>query len=79
MVNILNSTKINTLITLNVDDSKPINLSNKFNIKQSGSSKQEEDSKDSGYILSNYSINIPPTVYPIKVLNKEHLFLKLTA
>ena len=28
---------------------------------------------------SNYSVNIPPTVRPIKVLNKERLFLKLAA
>ena len=74
----LNSTKTNTSTTLDVDDSKPINLFNKFNIKQSGSSKQEEDSKDNSYILSNYSVNILPTVRPIKVLNKERLFLKLT-
>ena len=30
-------------------------------------------------MLSNYSVNILPTVRPIKVLNKEHLFLKLAA
>jgi len=70
---------MNTLTTLNVNNSEPANLSDEFNIKQSGSSKQEEDSEDSSYILSNYSVNIPPTVRPIKVLNKERLFLKLTA
>ena len=30
-------------------------------------------------MLSNYSVDIPPTVCPIKVLNKERLFLKLAA
>ena len=70
---------MNTLTTLDVNNSKPTNLFNKFNIKQSGSSKQKEDSKDGSYILSNYSINIPPTVRPIEVLNEERLFLKLTA
>jgi len=30
-------------------------------------------------MLSNYSINIPPTVRPIEVLNKKRLFLKLAA
>jgi len=30
-------------------------------------------------MLSNYSVDIPPTVRPIKVLNKERLFLKLAA
>ena len=67
------------MITLDINNSKPINLFNKFNIKQSSSSKQEEDSKDSSYISSNYSINILPTIRPIKVLNKERLFLKLAA
>ena len=70
---------MNTLTTLDVDNSEPTNLSDEFNIEQSGSSKQEEDGKDGGYALSNYSVNIPPTVRPIKVLNKEHLFLKLIA
>ena len=28
---------------------------------------------------SNYSVDIPPTVQPIEVLNKERLFLKLIA
>ena len=70
---------MNTLTTLDVNNSKPTNLFNKFNIKQSGSSKQKEDSEDGSYILSNYSVDIPPTVRPIKVLNEECLFLKLTA
>jgi len=72
-------TRTNTSTTLDIDNSKPTNLSNKFDIKQSGSSKQEEDSKDGSYTLSNYSVDIPPTVRPIKVLNEEHLFLKLAA
>src|SRR6266700_7366177 len=75
----LNLNRTNTSITLDVNNSEPTDLSNKFNIKQSGSSKQEEDSKDSSYILSNYSIDIPPTIRPIEVLNKECLFLKLAA
>ena len=70
---------MNTLTTLDVDDSKPTDLSDKFNIEQSGSSEQEEDSKDGDYMSSNYSINIPPTVRPIEVLNKERLFLNLAA
>ncbi len=70
---------MNTLTTLDVNNSKSTDLSNKFNIKQSGSSKQDEDSEDSNYILSNYSVNILPTIHPIKVLNKERLFLKLIA
>jgi hypothetical protein len=70
---------MNTSTTLDVDDSKPTDLSNKFNIEQSSSSKQKEDSKDNSYTLSNYSVNILPTVRPIKILNEEHLFLKLAA
>ena len=70
---------MNTLTTLDVDNSKPTDLFNEFNIEQSSSSKQEEDSEDGGYISSNYSINIPPTVRPIEVSNKERLFLKLAA
>ena len=58
----LNLTRTNTSTTLDVNNSEPTDLSNKFNIKQSGSSKQEEDSKDSSYMSSNYSVNIPPTV-----------------
>ena len=67
---------MNTLTALGVDDSESANLSNKFNIKQSGSSKQKEDGEDSVYILNNYNVDIPPTIYPIEVLNKEYLFLK---
>ena len=70
---------MNTLTTLDINDSKPTDLSDKFNIKQSGSSKQEEDSKDGSYTSSNYSVDIPPTIRPIKVLNKKRLFLKLAA
>ena len=70
---------MNTSTTLDVNNCEPGNLFNKFNIKQSGSSKQEEDSKDGGYTSNNYSVNIPPTIRPTKVLNKERLFLKLTA
>ena len=67
------------MTTLDINDSKPTDLFNKFNIEQSGSSEQEEDSEDGGYILSNYSVNIPPIICPIEVLNKERLFLKLVA
>ena len=70
---------MNTSTTLDIDDSEPADLFNKFNIKQSGSSEQEEDSKDGSYMLSNYSVDILPTVHPIEVLNEERLFLKLTA
>ena len=70
---------MNTSTTLDVDDSEPANFFNKFNIKQSGSSEQKEDSEDGGYTLSNYSVDILPTVRPIEVLNKERLFLKLAA
>ena len=70
---------MNTLTTLDVNDNKPANLFNKFNIEQSGSNEQEEDSEDGGYTSSNYSIDILLTVCPIEVLNKECLFLKLAA
>ncbi len=77
--NISNSTRTNTSTTLDVDDSEPADLFNEFNIEQSGSSEQEEDSEDGGYTSSNYSVDIPPTVRPIEVSNEERLFLKLAA
>ena len=64
---------------MDVNNSEPADLINEFDIKQSSNNKQEKDSKDGGYISSNYSINIPFTVHPIKVSNEERLFLKLTA
>ena len=79
MANISNSTRTNASTTLNINDNKPANLSNKFNIKQSGSSKQEKNGEDSGYASSNYSVDILSTVHPIEILNEEHLFLKLAA
>ena len=56
---------MNTLTTLDVDDSKPADLSNKFNIKQSGSNEQEKDGEDGSYMSSNYSVNILSTVYRV--------------
>jgi len=67
------------LTTLDVDNNEPTDLFDEFNIEQSSSSEQVEDSEDGGYTSSNYSINIPPTVRPIEVLNEERLFLKLIA
>jgi len=79
VANITNSTRINALTILDIDDNKPADLSDKFDIKQSGSSKQEKDGEDSGYVSSNYSVDILSTVHPIEILNKECLFLKLAA
>ena len=70
---------MNTSTTLDINNNKPTDLFDEFNIKQSNSSEQVKDNKDSGYTLSNYNINIPLTICPIEVSNKERLFLKLIA